>query len=131
METVLFFPRGTPQNRLSEPYYGKHGIMRVEVAPIVVNTPEGSFRAGLKELRRAIPRAIGRSGEKCDVTDFPSRFPGAKFTISGGTPLVQVVLEGAKVTYIFTAAQESEALRELIRSLKEIAPDVPAIGRNR
>lgn len=123
METVLFFPSGTPKNKLQESFYGKLGIMRVEVAPIIARTPQGAFRAGLKELRVIIPRTITEGGEKCAVADFPSRFPGAKFTISGGsTPLVQVVLEGAKVTYIFTAAKDNEALRKLIRSLKEIAP---------
>jgi hypothetical protein len=128
METVLFFPKGTPPDKLSEPFYGKLGIMRVEAAPIIARTPRGTFRAGLKELRAAIPDAIKRGGEKCVVSDFHSPFPGAKFTISGGTPLVQVVLEGAKVTYIFTAAKDDAALRTLIKSLKEIAPtDKPGL----
>ncbi len=107
---------------MSEPHYGKLGIIRVEVAPIMARTPQGSFRAGLKELRKAIPEAIRQGGEKCVVSEFPAPFPAAKFTISGSTPLVQVVLEGAKVTYIFTGARDNEALRKLIKSLKEIAP---------
>jgi hypothetical protein len=129
MESVLFFPKGTPQNKLLEPFYGKFGIMRVEVAPIIAHTPQGSFRAGLKELRKAIPQATKEGGEKCAVADFPGPFPGAKFTITGGrTPLVQVVLEGAKVTYIFTAAKDDAALRKLIKSLNEIAPtDKPGL----
>jgi len=122
MEEALFFPKGTPTDKLSEPFYDRYGIIRVEVAPIIARTPQGSFRAGLKELREAIPGALKRNGEKCAVAGFPSPFPGAKFTISGRTPLVQVVLEGAKVTYIFTAAKDGKALRKLIKSLREIEP---------
>jgi hypothetical protein len=123
METVLFFPKGTPPEKLRESFYGKLGIMRVEVAPIIARTPQGVFRAGLEELRVVIPKAIREGGEKCAVSDFSAPFPGAKFTITGGAaPLVQVVLEGAKVTYIFTAAKDNAAFRKLIKSLNEVAP---------
>jgi hypothetical protein len=122
MERVMIYPKGTPVAEMSEKNYGKHGIMRVEAAPIMVRTARGSFRAGLKELTAIIPEALKKNGEKCVVEKFASSFPGNKFTISGGTPLVQVVLEGAKVTYIFTAAKDDEPLRKLIKSLKEIAP---------
>ena len=122
MERVMIYPKGTPAAKMSEKNYGKYGIMRVEVAPIMVRTSRGSFRAGLKELTAIIPEALKKNGEKCVVEKFASPFPSNKFTISGGTPLVQVVLEGAKVTYIFTAAKDDEPLRKLIKSLKEIAP---------
>lgn len=129
METVLFYPAGTPEDKLRETFYGKLGIMRVEAAPIIARTPQGTFHAGLKELRAIIPKSIRAGGEKCVVTDFPGPFPGAKFTISGGAvPLVQVLLEGAKVTYIFTAGKDDAAFRKLIKSLNEVAPsDKPGL----
>jgi len=122
MEMVLIYPIGTPEGQMREKDYAKHGIIRVEVAPIIARTPKGNFRAGLKELTTIIPEALRHSGEKCVVTKFAAPFPAAKLTISGGIPLVQVILEGAKVTYIFTAAKDDAALRKLIKSLKEIAP---------
>lgn len=128
MERVLLYPKGTPAAELDEKSYGRRGIVRLETAPIVVNTPRGAFRAGLKELRAIIPRALAERGEKCAVEDFPAAFPAAKFTISGGVPLVQVILEGAKVTYIFTSAKDDARLRKMIKSLKEISPtDKPGI----
>ena len=128
MEKVLIYPKGTPQARMGEKDYGKYGIIRVEVAPIIAHTPRGSFRAGLKELTTIIPKVLKDNGESCVVEKFASSFPAAKLTISGGIPLVQVILEGAKVTYIFTAAKDDAALRKLIKSLKEIAPtDKPGL----
>ncbi|MDD5302761.1 MAG: hypothetical protein PHS14_06580 [Elusimicrobia bacterium] len=128
MERVLIYPKGTPAAKMDEKNYGKYGIMRVEVAPIMARTPRGTFRAGLKELTVIIPAALKENGETCVVTKFASPFPAAKFTISGGIPVVQVVLEGAKVTYIFTAAKDDAPLRNLIKSLKEIAPtDKPGL----
>jgi len=122
MERVLIFPRGTPDSQLGEDSYARHGIVRLEVAPIIARTPRGSFRAGLKELRAIIPEALKERGEKCVVEKFASPFPAAKFTITGGTPLVQVILEGAKVTYIFTSAKDDARLRKMIKSLREISP---------
>ncbi len=128
MERVLFYPQGTPAGRMQEEHYAENGIVRVEVAPIEVRTPQGRFRAGLKELKAVIPETIRRNGEKCTVGKFASPFPAAKFTITGRTPLVQVILEGAKVTYIFTSAKDDAPLRRLIKSLKEIAPsDKPGL----
>lgn len=128
MERVLIYPKGTPANKMGEEHYGKYGILRVEVAPIMVRSSQGSFRAGLKELTAVIPEALKRNGEKCKVEKFASPFPAAKFTITGGIPLVQVVLEGKKVTYIFTSAKDDAPLRALIKSLKEIAPsDKPGL----
>ncbi len=128
MEKVLIYPKGTPESQMREKDYAKHGIMRVEVAPIMARTPQGNFRAGLKELATIIPEALKRNGEKCVVSKFEAPFPAAKLTISGGISLVQVILEGAKVTYIFTAAKDDSALRKLIKSLKEIAPtDKPGL----
>lgn len=122
MERVLIYPKRAPATELEERHYAKHGIVRVEVAPIIARTPDGNFRAGLKELTQVIPQALERGGEKCAVSKFKSRFPAAKLTITGKIPLVQVVVEGAKVTYIFTAAKDDARLRSLIGSLKELAP---------
>lgn len=123
MERVLIFPQGTPPEELEEAHYAKHGIVRVEVAPIIARTPQGTFRAGLKELTDIIPKALARGGEKGVVSKFKSRYPANKITITGGNfPLVQVVVEGAKVTYIFTAAKDDARLKSLIGSLKEHAP---------
>lgn len=128
MERVLIYPTGTPASELGEKSYAKRGIVRLEVAPIIARTPRGTFRAGLKELRAIIPEALKEHGEKCVVEKFAASFPAAKFTISGGTPLVQVILEGAKVTYIFTSAKDDARLRKLIKSLKEVVPsDRPGI----
>lgn len=122
MERVMIYPKGTPEDKMIEANYGKYGIIRVEAAPIMVRTAKGSFRAGLKELTAVIPGALKKRGEKCKVEKFASPFPANKFTITGHTPLVQVVLEGKLVTYIFTAAKDDAALRKLIKSLKEVAP---------
>jgi hypothetical protein len=128
MERVLIFPQGTPASEMDEKSYARRGIVRLEVAPIIARTPRGTFRAGLKELRAIIPEALKEHGEKCVVEKFASPFPASKFTITGGTPLVQVILEGAKVTYIFTSAKDDPRLRKMIKSLKEIAPsDRPGI----
>jgi len=128
MERVMIYPKGTPADKMGEENYGKYGIIRVEAAPIMVHTARGSFRAGLKELTEIIPQALKKGGEKCKVEKFASPFQGNKFTITGRTPLVQVVLEGKLVTYIFTAAKDDAALRKLIKSLKEVAPsDKPGI----
>lgn len=128
MEKVLIFPKGTPASEMEEQRYAKRGIVRLEVAPIIVRTPDGNFRAGLKELTDIIPKALKRGGEKCVVEKFASPFPATKFTITGKTPLVQIVLEGAKVTYIFTAGKDDAPLRKLIKSLKELAPtDKPGL----
>jgi len=123
MERVVIYPKGTPPDELEEPHYAKRGIVRVEVAPIIARTPQGTFRAGLKELTDIIPKSLERGGENCVVSKFKSRYPANKFTITGGKfPLVQVVLEGAKVTYIFTSAKDDARLKSLIGSLKELAP---------
>lgn len=122
MERVLIYPKGTPADKMGEENYAKYGIIRLEAAPIQVHTARGSFRAGLKELTEIIPEALKKGGEKCKVEKFASPFPANKFTITGRTPLVQVVLEGKLVTYIFTAAKDDAALRRLIKSLKEVAP---------
>jgi hypothetical protein len=128
MERVLIYPKGTPAAEMDEASYGRRGIVRLETAPIIVRTPRGTFRAGLKELRAIIPESLKERGEKCVVEDFPAALPGAKFTISGGIPVVQVILEGAKVTYIFTSAKDDARLRKMIKSLKEISPtDRPGI----
>lgn len=128
MEKVLIYPVGTPPAEMGEQSYGRHGIVRLEVAPIIARTPRGTFRAGLKELRAIIPEALKEHGEKCVVENFRAALPAAKFTISGGIPVVQVILEGAKVTYIFTSAKDDARLRKMIKSLKEISPtDRPGI----
>lgn len=128
MERVLIFPPGTPREKMGEENYAKYGIVRVEVAPIMVRAPQGTFRAGLKELLVAIPETLKQNGEKYTVEKYPSALPGAKISIMGRTPLVQVVLEGKKVTYIFTAGKDGRLLRDLIKSLKEAAPtDRPGI----
>ena len=121
-ERVMIYPKGTPAGEMGEKNYGKHGIIRLDAAPIAVRTARGSFRAGLKELTEFIPVSLKKGGEKCKVEKFDSPFPANKFTITGRTPLVQVVLEGKLVTYIFTSAKDDVALRQLIKSLKEVAP---------
>lgn len=122
MERVLIYPKGTPPDEMEEAHYAKRGIVRVEVAPIIARMGDRTFRAGLKELTDIIPKALERGGEKCVVSKFKSRYPASKFTITGKIPLVQVVVEGAKVTYIFTSAKDDARLKSLIGSLKELAP---------
>lgn len=123
MERVLIYPKGTPPDEMEEAHYAKRGIVRVEVAPIIARMGDRTFRAGLKELTDIIPKALERGGEKGVVSKFKSRYPANKITITGGKfPLVQVVVEGAKVTYIFTAAKDDARLKSLIGSLKELAP---------
>lgn len=62
MDRVLIYPKRTPVSKMDEKFYVEYGIMRVEVAPIGVYTPQGNFRAGLKELRTVIPETLRRAG---------------------------------------------------------------------
>lgn len=122
MEKVLIFPKGTPADRLGEKDFAARRIVRLQVAPLNMRGPRGAYRAGLKEFLVAIPEALRRMGARCAVTKFRAPMPAAMFKISGGVSLVQVVLEGRKVVYVFTAAEDGPRLRAMIGSLREIAP---------
>ena len=134
-EVAWFFPRDTQPAFLraefdgpyQEPLYGRWGIIRLEVIPKnhprwAMIPPELVFKA----FQGAIPEELKRRGDTFTMKDMPAARRALQITITKPVPLVQVLVEGDAVIYMFTTGQETQELHEIIDHLVELKPHDPA-----
>lgn len=126
-EVAFFYPSSVKREALrDEKSYGKTGVVRVEVAPIVFHGRDGDHRVDLEALRSMMQATLKKRGETFTVKDYPAALPAFRIVVAKPVPLDQIVLEGKKVTYIVTSAPGNRLVDDLVKSLDEVAPsDAP------
>ena len=127
---VLFFPRGTSEQILREwltvsfppeAQYERQGLIRLEVIPRNYE-PFGGATADLEAFRRLTAAALNTEGESFTIEDLSLAKPAFRVHVTAPLPLIQTVIEGEKVMYMFTSAPGNQALESIVTNLSELMP---------
>ena len=131
VEVVWFFPSANKAAALQtqkefngdweESRYGELGMVRLEVVPR--RHPRfGERIVSLDDLRGGMSYALQKAGETFTVHELNGALPGFQLRITAPGPLVQNVLLGQNVLYVFTSDPSTVVVANLIGSLKELQP---------
>ena len=129
-EKVYFFPQnmrrwlhGVLLRDEGEPAYGAFGVIRLDVGSRTIRPPVmGHERFDLEMYRTSLVKSLIKDGEDVSVHDMALALPAIKILITRPRALVQVVIEGHDVMYMFTAGKDTPVLQNLVASLRDAAP---------